>query len=91
MRIDRTTARDAVESFLRLDIPIVGGDLNSIASLNRDAYSTAERLECSFYDAIFIALAERLDSQVLTAERRLYERLRDKSPHLLWIADFEIP
>ena len=90
-RIDRNDAQNALDAFLSLDIPIVGADLQSIASLDRDAYVVAERFGCSFYDAIFIALAEGLDTQVLTAEKNLYDRLKDTTSRLLWLANLQLP
>lgn len=89
--MDPVDARHAVDAFHGMDIPIVGAELTSISSLNRDAYGVAERLGCSFYDSIFIALAERLDTQVLTAEKKLYDRIKDKTTRLLWLPDLQLP
>jgi predicted nucleic acid-binding protein len=89
--MDPEDARLALDVFHRLDLPIIGAQLSSVGSLNRDAFEVAHRLGCSFFDATFIALADRLDTQVLTADERLYERVKDKTNRLLWISEFQLP
>jgi predicted nucleic acid-binding protein len=43
---------------------------------------------CSFYDALYLALAEELGARLITADRELFERLVQAVDYLLWIADY---
>lgn len=80
----------AIDEFLLLDLPLAGGNEQSIASLTHDSLEVAQRFGCSFYDAIFIALAERLNTQVLTADRKLYDRLKSSTRLLLWLGELDV-
>ena len=73
-------------------------DLGSIAvetiparALANDAYSLAVSIGCSVYDAMYLALAVRLDSRMLTADERLARMLSVMplvASHVLTIQDF---
>ena len=47
---------------------------------------------CSYYDAIYLVLAHRLDAVFWTADRRLYEFLRQRrqltQPIVRWLGDY---
>lgn len=73
-------------------------DLGSIAvetitarALANDAYSLAISTGCSVYDAMYLALAVRLDTKMLTADERLANTLTEMpltASHILTIQDF---
>ena len=59
---------------LGLPIEVVSED----ASLCRDAYRLAKKLQQrAVYDAIYLALAQRLQAQFWTADRKFYNRCRE--------------
>ena len=84
-RMSEAEARLALAEFLALDIPAIADE-----SLVLAAQDVAFQRGCAFYDALYVALAERLNLPLLTADRRLFELL---APHplVLWIADYREP
>lgn len=71
---------DAVDRMValafRLPIEIVDDD-----DLHREALTAARRLGiASVYDAHYLALAERLGIALVTADARLYRRVKDAAP-----------
>ncbi len=70
LRMPRLTQDDAIqamEEFLRLAIPTITDD-----ALLRSARTVAFRYGCAFYDGLYLALAERLNIRLITADRKLY-------------------
>ncbi len=57
--------------------------------LLKAAYLAAREAGCSLYDGLYLELALRLDCQVVTADRRLYNNLSNSpfSKHILWVED----
>ncbi len=49
----------------------------------------ATSFEISGYDAAYVALAEALESELWTGDRRLYERIRSQSELVRWIGNYE--
>ena len=49
----------------------------------------AQRLGRSFYDSLYVALAERADCTLVTADRKLYNALRegDLAGRLTWVEE----
>lgn len=54
-----------------------------------DAVAIALRRRCSVYDGIYLALADRVDGRVVTADRRLLNALAgtDWAARVFWIDD----
>ena len=50
--------------------------------------SLAESLGCSFYDALYLALAEEMGTSVVTANERLVRRVQGKTSHVTWLGDY---
>ena len=90
-RISIETEVQSVEVFHRLALPIIGFDRATLASLNRDAMLTAHRVGCSVYDGTFLALSERLDTQVIVADDRFFTRVRDKTERVVPLKRFVLP
>ncbi len=84
-RLSREEARLGLVEFLKLDIPTVSDD-----ALLSTAQSVAFQYGCAFYDGLYLALAERLDIPLITADRKLY-LLVSTHPLVLWIADYREP
>ena len=85
LRRPRLTPEDAIaatDEFLRLAIPTVTDD-----ALLRAARALVYRWGCAFYDGLYLALAERLNRRLITADRKLYT-LVSTHPLVLWITDY---
>jgi predicted nucleic acid-binding protein len=54
-----------------------------------DALAIALRCGCSVYDGLYLALADRIDGRVVTADRRLVNTAAGTAwaPRLLWLDD----
>jgi len=75
-RLDGPGLKEAVRHLASLPFivaPPAGLLLVRSARLGRE-------LDLTFYDASFLALAIELDCTCITADRRLYERARDRAP-----------
>lgn len=81
-RLSLPVARLAIEKFLALDLTTVDDDDLVLA-----AYDVAHRYGCAFYDALYLALAQRFRIPLVHADGRL-QRLVGHLPDVVWIADF---
>jgi predicted nucleic acid-binding protein len=81
-RLSQAEARLALAEFIDLEIPTVTDDALLVA-----AQSLAFHYGCAFYDGLYLALAERLNLRVITADRKLYN-LVATHPLVLWITDY---
>jgi len=80
-RVDPETARLAVETFLAFGLSIVDDD-----QLILEALPLVGQHSIAFYDALYLALAQRLAIPLVTADRKLFARC-SHLPEVLWIAD----
>ena len=62
--------RQAIEKFLDL-----GLSTTDSRRLVLDAYPLVHQFGCALYDALYLALAQRLGIPFITADRRLYQRI----------------
>ena len=81
-RLSEERGRQAIEEFLALNL-----ETTSDARIVRLAYGLAHEYECAFYDALYLALAQEMGVPVITADGRLFRRVRE-IPTVLWIGDF---
>ena len=67
-------------------------DLIVILGINKDTFSkaflTARKLNISFYDSIYLSLSEDLDALLITADKKLYEAVKDKNRKIIMLSDF---
>ncbi len=85
----RITEADAIESmydFLSLHIRSVGGSARNITGLY-----TALDLNCAYYDALYVALANESRIQLIYADGKLRNSLFGRFEHGLWIEDYVSP
>ena len=81
-RLTLEQGRRAIGEFLALDLETLGDD-----ELVRLAYGITHEYDCAFYDALYLALAQEMGVPFITADGRLYRRVR-AIPTVLWISDF---
>jgi predicted nucleic acid-binding protein len=64
--------------------------INSSRSLMRFAWETALEIGISVYDALYVALAYQKDCSLITADRKLYEKIRRVHPksETVWLENF---
>ena len=82
-RIDEAAAQLAVTGFSQLGLT---QPLDDDARLNAST-RLARRFGVSFYDALYLALAEELGLRMITADAALYERVAPELPHVALIQD----
>ena len=60
-------------------------------NIHAGALRVADRLEQgAVYDSIYLALAERLDCELWTSDRRFYRAARGFSDRIRWLGDFVV-
>jgi predicted nucleic acid-binding protein len=57
--------------------------------LMEQALEIAVRWDISVYDATYLALAERLEASLVTADEKLVKRVKAKNFRMVWIGDFK--
>ncbi len=72
----------AIADFLALSLPTIDDD-----RLVADAYVAAQQHGCAFYDALYLALAQRLGVRLVLADQRFYTLIRHLSL-AVWLADY---
>jgi predicted nucleic acid-binding protein len=63
---------------------------DDIAS-SRDIVNLAEHIGISTYDALYLALAMKLDAPLITGDRKFFEKARAQKASVLWIGDYLSP
>lgn len=81
-RITQQQGKDAIEEFLALGVHTVDDDDLILA-----AYPLVHQHGCALYDALYLALAQRLSIPFLTADAKLYRAIRHL-PDAVWISDY---
>jgi len=64
-------ALDSIEDLMRLDLEAVLS-----TELLKEGLKLAHRYEIAVYDSIFLALASERDLELVTADRRLYDKVK---------------
>lgn len=83
MRLTQEDARRQMEHFFGLGIHMdVDPDSRLMAA---DVLSRGLRI--SFYDALYVALAQELGCRFVTADVQLYDRVHADLPYVAWIGD----
>jgi predicted nucleic acid-binding protein len=86
VRIGRKTPADGratIADFLALPLDTVDGN-----NLIEAGYDQALRFGCSFYDGLYLALAETLDCPFVFADRRLRNALGANFPRARWLTEY---
>jgi predicted nucleic acid-binding protein len=82
-RLSQEDGQRAIEEFLATDIL-----LESDGDLILDAYRLVHQFGCAMYDALYVALAAREGIDFITADARLFQRVKDL-PFVMWIGDYQ--
>jgi predicted nucleic acid-binding protein len=82
--IDEAAALDILRSFQTLPLLVFSSKL-----LATTAWVFAHTFNRSFYDSLYLALAAHQDCPMVTADRRLYNAIRQASPEfsILWVEE----
>ncbi len=80
-RLPRSLAEEGLRTLLAAGIRLLPVDPLKIFSLSL-------RWKVSAYDGAYLALAEKLDSQVWTGDRAFYTACRRKGSRVRWIGDY---
>jgi predicted nucleic acid-binding protein len=78
-------AEASLDAFGQLGVRMVNDPL-----LILEGFRVAGLTGCAFYDGLYVALAQRLGIPLITADRKLYERVH-QLPQALWIGDRQPP
>ncbi len=84
-RLTQAEGEAAVAEFLAIDL--VFADDTALAL---SAYYLVHRLGIAYYDALYVALAQRHALSFVTADHKLYARIRHL-PAVMWLADWRAP
>ncbi len=80
-------AGEILRHFRRLPLKIQTSE-----PLMETAWSVARRFDRSFYDGVYVALAELAGYPLVTADRKLYDALRESDlaePLLFWVEELD--
>ncbi len=88
-RRDEVSA-ETVGGILR-DLEVLALSIETSEPLMGTAWEVARRYDRSFYDGLYVALAERAGCPLVTADRRLYDALRegDLAEPPIWVEEIE--
>ena len=75
----------AIADFLATGIRFVADN-----ALSRHANHLVHQHSCAFSDALYLALADRLQIPFVTADGRLYQRI-SHLPNVVWLANYVAP
>jgi predicted nucleic acid-binding protein len=78
-RLSQAVAQESIAAFLALGIQTV-----ETSDVILDAFLLVHKHGIAFYDSLYLALAQQLDLPFITADRRLYERIRSV-PNVVWL------
>lgn len=81
-RLTEAAGCEALDMVQNLEISLV--EFPSAA----EAYQLARRYRRSVYDSLYLASAERLDLELWTGDRKLYNGVRDQLSFVRWIGDY---
>ena len=73
------------------DVDTLEIEFHNPPNIHAGALRLADRLDQgAVYDSIYLALAERLDCELWTADRRFYRAARGFSDRIRWLGDFVV-
>lgn len=85
-RIGLQVAQEQLQDFLGLAIHQATDEDNLLTS----ALGLASSLDVTVYDALYLALAAQSGSDLVTADRHLYDKVRNAFPQTTWVGDIPV-
>ncbi len=82
-RLSKELGLKAIEGFLSLGISLDNSD-----EIILNAYSLVHQYGIAIYDALYLALAQKLSIPFITADFKLYKFVQDL-PDVIWIGDYQ--
>ncbi len=70
------------------DLVSLGLLVTPASALVATAFPLAVEEAITVYDALYVALADRLGCALLTADERLVDRVRERHPNVAWLGDY---
>ncbi len=83
-RLSKETAQEILDIFESLDISFHAVSIS-------DSFKLADRYGRSAYDTAYLALAEALDTALITGDRRFYNAVHPQVERVVWIGDYQSP
>ena len=83
--IDNEEINEAINTIFDLEMEIVAPTLD----LPRKSVSLSREKSISVYDSVYVALANKLDYQFITADEKLYNSIKD-FPYVKLLKDMQI-
>lgn len=84
-RLSKADGQVAIEQFLALGIQTFRSD-----ELVMTAYALVHQHAIAFYDGLYLALAQQLHIPFITADNKLYQRIKSRSD-VIWLGDYAEP
>lgn len=75
-----------LQSFLNLGLAQPIDEEDTLVS----AIELTTQFPVAFYDALYLALAQQLGFNYVTADEKFHENTKDKAPQVIWIGDLEV-
>ena len=82
-RLTPADGRGAIADFLSWSVRTIDDD-----ALLQAGFDQALRFRCSFYDGVYVALAEIADCSLVFADLRLRNALGSQFPRGIWLSDY---
>jgi predicted nucleic acid-binding protein len=69
---------------------VARGDLSEQEGREQESYDLARKYQRSVYDSWYLSLAEEIGCEFWTADRRLYNAVKDNLGFVKWIGDYRV-
>lgn len=83
-RITEDEGKNIINDMLDIKTTLVDSE-----ELIRDAYINARKYNISAYDALYLGVAKEHGMILYTADRKLYNSVKEKKKYVKWIGDYK--
>lgn len=85
-RLKEEKALTYFQEILEISIPLI-----DYTDFLLSAWKFAREHNRSVYDSVYVVTAQHLDCELYTADKRLYNALKDKFSYVRWIGEYDKP